>query len=97
MDGEEHDFGGGCDSANFVGGLDAVFLRHIYVEQNDFRFELFDLFYGLFAARRFADNIKLMPMEQFADSQPRKLMVIDNKDSGWQLNPSSYAGGLGSG
>lgn len=37
MDGEENDLRRGCDLANLVGGLDAVFLGHVDVEQDDSR------------------------------------------------------------
>jgi len=47
VDGEEEDFGGWRDSANFVGCLDAIHHRHFDIQENDLGSQFFDSVHSL--------------------------------------------------
>ena len=80
MDGEENNFRGRCNLAYLVCSLDAIHDRHIDVEKNEVRMQLFDLIDSLLAIFSFAANVHGMPGKKRADGLPRYLIIVHDQN-----------------
>jgi len=85
VDGEENNFRGRCNLAYLVCSLDAIHDRHIDVQKDQVRMQLFDLLDSLLAIFSFAANVYGVPGKKRADGLPRYLIIVHDQNPDWHL------------